>query len=337
MIEIWKSIENFPYYEVSNFGNVRSVDRVFTDTLGRKVNRKGKLLKCDTNGRYKLEVWGAAGGSPTSGINDNSHGGLGGYTKAEVNLKKDEVLYIVVGGKGSNNSPQGRVDSAYVDANVKEDGSINDIVKENGPKGGYNGGGDSAVGLSSGGGATHIAKVNGLLKDIYSSRDKVIIVAGGGGGGGVYTPGEGNGFGSSTDARGGSGGGTKGQNGYDSGVVMTGTNYTSYSGLGGTQDKGYAFGVGEGNETSVGAGGGWYGGYSSSEDYKGAGGGSGYINPSLIVSGSGKMFCFRCHSDPLTISTTNYIDNATFNTRKGKNCELPMEGDGRARISFISD
>ena len=49
-----KSIENFPYYEVSNFGNVRSVDRVFTDTLGRKVNRKGKLLKCDTNGRYKL-------------------------------------------------------------------------------------------------------------------------------------------------------------------------------------------------------------------------------------------------------------------------------------------
>ena len=54
MIEIWKSIENFPYYEVSNFGNVRSVDRVFTDTLGRKVNRKGKLLKCDTNGRYKL-------------------------------------------------------------------------------------------------------------------------------------------------------------------------------------------------------------------------------------------------------------------------------------------
>ena len=54
MVEIWKSIENFPYYEVSNFGNVRSVDRVFTDTLGRKVNRKGKLLKCDTNGRYKL-------------------------------------------------------------------------------------------------------------------------------------------------------------------------------------------------------------------------------------------------------------------------------------------
>ena len=54
MIEIWKSIENFPYYEVSNFGNVRSVDRVFTDTLGRKVNRKGKLLKCDTTGRYKL-------------------------------------------------------------------------------------------------------------------------------------------------------------------------------------------------------------------------------------------------------------------------------------------
>ena len=55
MKEIWKDIEGYEgRYQVSNFGNVRSVDRVFTDTLGRKVNRKGKLLKCDTNGRYKL-------------------------------------------------------------------------------------------------------------------------------------------------------------------------------------------------------------------------------------------------------------------------------------------
>ncbi len=46
MCEIWKDIENYEgSYQVSNFGNVRSLDRIVTNIHGRKQIRKGKLLK----------------------------------------------------------------------------------------------------------------------------------------------------------------------------------------------------------------------------------------------------------------------------------------------------
>ena len=44
MEEIWKTIENNPNYEVSNMGNVRSVDR-FVNCNGGVAFRKGKMLK----------------------------------------------------------------------------------------------------------------------------------------------------------------------------------------------------------------------------------------------------------------------------------------------------
>ena len=46
-IEFWKPVPGYPRYEVSTFGNVRSVDHV--DTLGRK--HKGKVLKQSTDGK----------------------------------------------------------------------------------------------------------------------------------------------------------------------------------------------------------------------------------------------------------------------------------------------
>ncbi len=45
MTETWKTIEEYPEYEVSNYGNVRSIDRFFIDSLGRKYYKKGKILK----------------------------------------------------------------------------------------------------------------------------------------------------------------------------------------------------------------------------------------------------------------------------------------------------
>lgn len=43
MKEIWKTVEGYEgYYEVSNFGRVRSLDRVVIDSLGRAQHRKGK-------------------------------------------------------------------------------------------------------------------------------------------------------------------------------------------------------------------------------------------------------------------------------------------------------
>lgn len=46
MTEVWKVIADYPGYEVSSLGNVRSLDRV--DSIGRK--RKGRVLKPIGNG-----------------------------------------------------------------------------------------------------------------------------------------------------------------------------------------------------------------------------------------------------------------------------------------------
>ena len=98
------------------------------------------------SGTYKLEVWGAQGGSS---------GGVGGYSIGTVYLTENQVLYINVGGAG------------------------------NGTKGGYNGGGTALTGGYGGGGATHIATKSGLLSTLSSNIDNVLIVAGGGGGNGA--------------------------------------------------------------------------------------------------------------------------------------------------------
>ncbi|GMQ55937.1 hypothetical protein AN1V17_03290 [Vallitalea sediminicola] len=113
------------------------------------------------DGKYILEVYGAEGGGQRlSGNNNSGPGGLGGYSKGEIDLKKGEILYLYVGGHG-NSSTHG---TAY---------------------GGYNGGGSGYASNESepgngGGGATDIRR-NG--KNLYDR----IIVAGGGGGGGEDT------------------------------------------------------------------------------------------------------------------------------------------------------
>jgi len=44
--EIWESVPNYEgYYEVSSFGNVRSVDRIIVRSDGATLNYKGRLLK----------------------------------------------------------------------------------------------------------------------------------------------------------------------------------------------------------------------------------------------------------------------------------------------------
>ena len=129
------------------------------------------------SGVYKLEVWGAQGGSNTKSntVSTVAIGGYGGYSIGNVSLSKNDILFINVGGKGSNNT------------------------NATGGSGGYNGGGtggnavaQSLNGGCGGGGATHIATVSGELselsqyKDTYSqnSSNEILIVAGGGGGAG---------------------------------------------------------------------------------------------------------------------------------------------------------
>lgn len=100
--------------------------------------------------------------------------------------------------------------------------------------GGYNGGGTGSgsanlVYSSSGGGATHIGKVSGLLNTLSNNISDIIIVAGGGGGTSFQTgPYSGNG---------GSGGGYTGNNG-------TNTQSDYVYGSGGSQTAGGSSGGG---------------------------------------------------------------------------------------------
>lgn len=51
-----------------------------------------------SNGTYKLEVWGAEGG--TNSGNSTAIAGKGGYSNGTVRLNKDVKIYIYVGGQG---------------------------------------------------------------------------------------------------------------------------------------------------------------------------------------------------------------------------------------------
>ena len=43
--EEWKKIDEFPDYEVSTMGRVRSVDRDYIDSIGRRCHKQGQLIK----------------------------------------------------------------------------------------------------------------------------------------------------------------------------------------------------------------------------------------------------------------------------------------------------
>ncbi len=199
------------------------------------------------SGIYQLDVYGAKGGNATQDYGSyTATGGNGGHSKGYIKLKKGTLLYVGVGGAGS---------------------------QDNGGAG-YNGGGTGAGNISGntsggGGGATHIALENGTLASIgyskFVSLKKGLIVAGGGGGaaivgwhGSKFNGGNGGGVsgGASSSATGAS------QTGGGKGAISTGT-----FGRGGSYN-------GTNTYTTPGAGGGLYGGGC---DYYSASGGSGYI------------------------------------------------------------
>jgi type II secretory pathway pseudopilin PulG len=208
------------------------------------------------DGRYRIEVWGAAGGtaiyySDTSFPHISSPG-KGGYSTGEVRLSQGEELYLHAGGKG-------------VDGNRL---SGSDEI----PGGANGGGGASFTGYTAskagGGGASDVR----IKTDSLYSR---VIVAGGGGGGTAAGS-------SSTVSNSGAGGGYEG--GSASGSTYAGTGGTQYGGgikSGDSPPKYYdaTFGaggghiVGEVNLAFAGGGGGWYGGAAGIS----AGGGSGWV------------------------------------------------------------
>ena len=205
------------------------------------------------NTNYKIECWGAQGGGWGGHTN-----ALGGYSGGWRNISKDDILYIVCGGKG-------------IDKNHYTDGTS------------YNGGGinvsgnPESSGGAGGGGATHIATATGLLRDLVDNKEAVICVAGGGGSNGNWAP--------INVTRYQSGGGLIG---LGSPPIYGPENTPTKGDTGGTQtgcgpdgiQGGFGYG---GNALGNGGagGGGWYGGNASGgggvHEGTHGGGGSGYI------------------------------------------------------------
>ncbi len=285
---------------------------------------KNQIFVAPKTGIYKLEVWGAQGGSYTKG---NVTGGYGAYSVGEINLHKGDYLFVVVGGKGT-------------------DGSKNKEVL-----GGYNGGGNgynNSYFVSGGGGATHIALESGLLNSFEEKQEKVLIVAGGGGGGAYQN--------SKNYGKGGSGGGINGISATNIVIInkVSSENYLSYGGTqtsGGTyvkesSGKNGFFGLGASciKDTEKiycsGGGGGYYGG-GSAINAAGGSGGSGYIGNAVLTEKA--MYCYGCEesSDKNTYSI-NTIGESELKDKE--NCpvgysEEPISkcakaGDGFARITY---
>ena len=228
-------------------------------------------FKVPVEGRYTLECWGA-------GVSK------GGKSEGEYLAQKNQILYICVGGKGTNST-------AFFKGG-----------------GGYNGGGiggDCTNGLKGGGGsgATHICLQTGVLKDLKTAynNNQLLMVAGGQGGG------------NDGSADGPYGGGLEGGKPSD----LNGMVYSAA-----TQTSGYGFGKGQdgriaskndsgGNIGGGGGGGGLYGG--NAPQYGGVnsnctgGGGSGYVNPNLV---NGKTIAGnQTFLSPSGVSETGHAGN----------------------------
>lgn len=220
-----------------------------------EYKRSTESFKVPVDGTYTLECWGAGESQ-------------GGKSQGDYQAPKNQVLYICVGGKGSEG------DRAQIGI------------------GGYNGGGNGGSAVvndkgqplkrgDGGSGATHICLKDGVLKDLKTAyeNDQLLMVAGGQGGA-QYKP----------TCPGLFGGGTEGGK-------PTNTAGTTFKAA--TQFEGFAFGQGQtgrngttktqnGGEGNGGGGGGLYGGFAP-KDYGDrtncpGGGGSGYVNTNLLVN-----------------------------------------------------
>ncbi len=257
------------------------------------------------SGEYKLETWGASGGKIS--IDDlNITGGYGSYSVGNINTNSNFRLYINVGESGK-----------YCDTGTPDNKCEMPFT--------YNGGGGcssltgyytklSKIACASGGGATHIANISGLLSSLENDKENIIIVSGGGGGGSVsnypYNCGSG-----------GSGGGFVG----NSGIKKC---YDNNIGSGGLQENESGFGSTTKYGLGSGGGGGFYGGYG---DISGAGGGSGYIGNNSLYNKS--MYCYNCEES--TEESTKTISITCTSETPTENCS--KQGNGYARITYLGN
>ena len=228
------------------------------------VVRGIQQIRIPGSGRWKITVFGAAGGDASLG--PERGGGRGAKTYAEVDLNIGDVVNVVVGQYGGNIS----------------------IGPRSGTSAGGGGGGSfvwvegsgAPIAVAGGGGGRSYSSTaaNGYTAGVGSNS----MLAGNGypvgGEGGTY----GNG-GTSGDASAGGGGGWTGDGNCDIAYAhMCGSGRPSFFG-GFEHSSVYAsggFGGGGGAHDSGGGGGGYSGGGGGTAQYDGGGGGGSYLHPS---------------------------------------------------------
>ena len=259
-------------------------------------------------GVYKLETWGAQGGSGNQV--EKYVGGYGGYSVGFLNLNSNDKLYINVASQGKSGCVKTICSGGY-NGGAKSGAFTNDA--EN-----WNGGG---------GGATHVSTKSGLLSNLRNFQNNILIVSGGGGGAMNRL---------SDGIKGGSGGGYIGNNSISVSKLYTGTggtqtnggktylNNTIYSNtIDGSFGSGGTFLNTSNNYNSSGGGSGYYGGAF------GGGGGSGYIGNPLLTEKS--MYCYNCTES--TEESTKTISTTCVSSTPTENCA--KSGNGYARITLI--
>lgn len=305
---------------------------VYDDIYDFDYTGNYQVFTAPISGTYKVELWGAQGGSS---------GGLGAYTKGEIDVAEGDKLYVYVGGIGE----------------VFPGTSTRGI-------GGFNGGGLGGPGMvpgngagAGGGGATDIRTVSGLWDEIVSLRSRIMVAAGGGAFSGA---GAGGGFGGAAHPYGGAG--------------SNGSNYTGGGGSGGYYGIGGAGGGGGGaggtaystnlapgqaglfgkggdgggelianRDGGGGGGGGYYGGGGAGGGAGGsagrAGGGSSFISGYTgmnAINADGTPSNQTKHFSGYVFKNTDLKNGAqTFASPSGAN-ETGHAGNGYARITLLS-
>lgn len=200
----------------------------------------------------------------------------------------DDIIYNINAGNDTSNHPTMFVYNAQTT-------KINRLI--------INGASTQSY-TSNGGGATHIAKRTGQLKDLSSYTSDILIVSGGGGGGLLVD---------TTEYTGKEAGGISG----------SGDNSAD-------QSTGNAFGLGESGTNESGGGSGLYGGYKGTSS-KSGGAGSGYIGNSLLSNK--KMVGYNVPTSSATGTKTESVEVFDSNYVANK----PKAGNGHCRIKFLRD
>jgi len=280
--------------------------------VGKDFNYTGNVQEfiAPYSGYYKIELWGAAGGSArVSGATD----GKGSYTSGEIYLNKNDILYSYVGSKGNDRD-------VCSQAEVFNRGTANDIINNRCGAGG--------------GGATDIRLKNGAWNNAVSLRSRIMVAAGG-----TYGADGGDLIGNEA---------LSSENYYENlGKKATQTSggklptkFSSALSNGTVGGFGYAGRGGAINEASSNINGG--GGSSGSSGYYGGSGASGLVN-GCFKGGSGSSYISGFAGvNSITSETSQTHTNQTIHY-SGKyfiNTEMISgvnEGNGKVRITYLGN